>query len=413
MKKTVLICITFLFASHGFTQDSVIQEPTYYPLILMDSPARLFTMKQVNQNYISLYRFGSEKLHSHLKSDKIADLIEITLAGLLYMPLTHEEGHRSILTAKNIGSISQPYINSKGAAYVVGVTDSTLKNLRDTDLPTYIRLHTAGLESDYMLTKRVEQIAAFEMDEKLHYKWEYLVRKFSIMQYFAFGLFKLDINLDEESNELERDIVGHDIYGAAKHLHRPVENFYRYTDYSDLTIEEKKFLKRTAYRSFFNLANPLILGMNNFKLNDNLKINANMGYALAPFGDFIDQTFLLKFKNKLNISFYLREYQNKENWFISSGIGIYNFEISPAFLTDVEVHFWHQPEQLDFNTAKSKPGGAIDFTLKYKTTRSTTSNLQAFSFDAGFTFKTAGFLPEEMYLEKHLGFQIGASVWLF
>ena len=54
------------------------------------------------------------------------------------MPLTHEEGHRSILTVNYVGSISQPFFNESGAAYVNGVTDQTLMDLRDNDLPTYI-----------------------------------------------------------------------------------------------------------------------------------------------------------------------------------------------------------------------------------------------------------------------------------
>ena len=56
-------------------------------------------------------------------------------------------------------------VNKYGAAYVKGVTDQTLQNIRDDDLPTFIRLHTGGLESDYMLTKRVEALGSFEQDD--------------------------------------------------------------------------------------------------------------------------------------------------------------------------------------------------------------------------------------------------------
>lgn len=412
MKKLIIVTISILLFGNLFSQDTIPEKPTYYPIIGMDSPTLFFTMRQMNQNYLSLYRYSSEKIHSHIQNKRIANIIEITLASVLYMPITHEEGHRSVLAANNIGSISQPYFNSKGAAYVVGVTDSTLVNLRDNDLPTYIRLHTAGLESDYMLTKRVERIAAFEFDKKKHVQWEYLIRKLGIMQYYAFGLLKMDIDIEEEENELERDIVGHDIYGAAKHLYRPGIEFYRYTDYSDLNEDEKKFIKRTALRSFLNLMHPLITGRENFDLSTNLKFNVGLGYTMAPFGDFIDETFYFKFKDKLNLSFYLREFQNKTNWFLASGIGLYQYYVTPNFLTDVEIHYWNQPKDLQFNTKGSEPGGAVDVTLKYKITRFASSNLNAFSIDLGLIYKTKGFLPEEMFLDEHLGFRIGASFWL-
>jgi ABC-type polar amino acid transport system ATPase subunit len=111
-------------------------------------------------------------------------------------------------------------------------------DLRDNDLPTYIRLHTGGLESDYMLTKHVESIGSFDLDDFNHYKWEYWLRKGAILQYFILGLFEFEIDIKEESNELERDIVGFDTYGAVRHLFRPTMNFYRYTRHEDLTVEE-------------------------------------------------------------------------------------------------------------------------------------------------------------------------------
>jgi hypothetical protein len=180
------------------------------------------------------------------------------------MPLTHEEGHRSILTYKNIGSISRPYFNSKGAAYVQGVTDNSLIELRDNDLPNYIRLHTAGLESDYMLAHKIESHMVFSPhNQKLLYI-EYLMRKLSLLQYYLTGLFKYDFDLVEETDELKRDIVGHDVYGAVKHIHRPNAEFSRYIKYGDLTNEEKSMIKRIGWRSLFNLASPFLFFKNGF-----------------------------------------------------------------------------------------------------------------------------------------------------
>ena len=109
-------------------------------------------MKQYDTNYLSAYRMLSRELVDRV-SWPTATILQLGLT-LFTAPLTHEEGHRSILTTKGIGSISRPYFDGNLAAYVEGVTDATLIALRDSDLPSYIRLHTAGLESDYVLGNR-------------------------------------------------------------------------------------------------------------------------------------------------------------------------------------------------------------------------------------------------------------------
>lgn len=410
MKKLTLLILFFpLFQS--FAQEDTVEEAVDYSFIIMDSPAQLATMRQTNQDYLSAYRLFARGLYSATKYDMVADLIQIGFQSILFLPLTHEEGHRSILTVNNIGSISQPYFNQYGAAYVKGVTDETLQNLRDNDLPTYIRLHAGGLESDYMLTHRMETMASFEQDDFKYYRWEYWMRKLGILQYYVTGLFGYEIGLEEEDNELERDIVGYDTYGAAKHLFRPDIDFYRYTDYNDLTKQEKNYVKRMGYRSFFNLLNPLMLKKINFKITEELKFNVGMGYTMAPFGDFIDENLWVKYRD-LNFHAYARQFQNRENWFQGFGLGLYNFKIYKNLHTSITGHFWNQPKDYDFNTNESFDGGAVDVDLKYFFLSKRDKQLKGFSVDLGFIYKTDGFLPEELYLKEHFGVRIGTTLRL-
>ena len=161
MRRNHLIIALILFCSLSTTgqNDSI----NSYSFIMQDSPSRLFTMRQFNQNYLSTYRFLTNELNRTVSS-KASEFVQIGIGMLFLHPLSHEEGHRSILTANGIGSISQPYFNSKGVAYVNGVKDVDLINLKNNDLPTYIRLHTGGLESDYMLTNRIETLILFGSD---------------------------------------------------------------------------------------------------------------------------------------------------------------------------------------------------------------------------------------------------------
>lgn len=409
--KTILSLLFVSISYFAFTQEDSLKRTLEYSFILQDTPSQLFTMRQTNQSYLSGYRLLARGLYATCKNDKTADLIQAGLHVLLFMPLTHEEGHRSILTANNIGSISQPYINKYGAAYVKGVTDKTLKDLRDNDLPTYIRIHTGGLESDYMLTKRVETIGSFEQDDFRNYKWEYWVRKFAILQYYVTGLFKYNVDLKEETNELDRDIVGYDTYGAIRHLHRPKMDFYRYTKYSDLTNDEKNYVKKSGYLSLLNILNPLMFGKPNFKINSNTKLNFGMGYTMASFGDFIDENIWLKHKN-INIGIYARQFQNRKSLFNGFGISLNEFHLIEKVSISIAGHFWQQPKNYSFNTSDYFNGGAIDADFRYFFMSKRNNGIKGFSIDFGCIYKTKGFLPEELYMEEHLGFRIGTSLML-
>jgi len=407
MKKAIIFILLFV-TSFSFAQNDTTKKIDY-SFIIQDSPMQLFTMRQTNINYLSGYRLFAKKLYSTCEKEYTANLILLGLGGLFFMPMTHEEGHRSILTANKIGAISQPYVNQYGACYVIGVNDSELQSLRDNYLPCYIRVHTAGLESDYMLTKRMETIASFEQDDFKNYDIEYLLRKFAILQYYVLGLFHFDIIVNEEANELERDIVGYDTYGAARHLYRPTMDFYRYTSYKDLTTEEKKFVNRLGYRSLLNLINPLIFGKTNFKITDNLRINAGLGYTMSPFGDFVDENLWIKLKS-INIAFYARQFQNNQYFFNGFGLSLVDYQPIDKLCLSLSGHFWQQPVDLDFNTSKYFTGGAVDLDLKFFFLNKFKISSNSISIDLGLIYKTKGFMPEEIFLDKHFGIRIGTTI---
>ena len=409
--KRIIISILLVIFNCMFAQQRPTYKPPSYSFLFKDSPSQLFTMRQFNLNYLSSYRLFARGLNSIIKNKYVSDMIQLGMHSLFFMPLTHEEGHRSILTVNHIGSISQPFFNQHGMAYVNGVTDRSLKDLRDNSFPDYIRLHTGGLESDYMLTRRVETIGNFNTDDFNHYKWEYWSRKAVIVQYLALGLFEFEVRIKEESNELERDIVGVDTYGAVRHLYRPKMEFYRYTLYKDLTAAEKDFVKRMGYRSFLNLLNPLILGIRGIQVNKNITMNMGLGYMLSPFGDFIDENIWFK-TGRFNLLFTLRQFQNKENWFQGIGISLIDFPLPKKLILTLKGHYWQQPLHFDFNTSEFFSGGALDANLGYYFYNGQDSWLSGIAVDIGLIYKTKGFLPEELYLDEHFGLRFGTTIEL-
>ena len=84
------------------------------------------------------------------------------------------------------------------------------------------------------------------------------MRKMGTTLYYLSNLMQSKIGIREadEPDELKRDIVGHDLYGMIRHLHRPTMDFYRYTEWDNLTSEEQKYAKRMGYMSLLNFINP-------------------------------------------------------------------------------------------------------------------------------------------------------------
>lgn len=409
----LVIIFTFSFLKI-FSQESdtsyIQKHIEHYPFIIQDSPAKLFTIRQTNEDYLSFYRYSANLLNKNF-SPLVSYSIQASACFLAFTTWTHEEAHRSVLTSKGIGAYIEPFELSNFDGYVSGVTDATLQNLRDTDFPTFIRLYTAGFELDYMLAKHEETIFSFENDETKNVIIEYLMRKGMLVQYFVTGLLKIDIDGAEEPDELQRDIVGNDFYGAVRHLHRPNMAFQRYTRYNDLTSTEVSYMKKVGSRTFLNLINANIIGIRNFSISENSRINFGLGHCMGPFGDYIDEWFWFKYQNTIKISAYLREYENENYWFPACGVSLNDFQIGKRFLTTLSGHFWDEPNNLSFTENTGKTGGAIDVTCRYKIFANQKTNLKNISFDCGLTLKSYGFLPEEMYIDKHFGFRLGASFY--
>ncbi|MDR2968149.1 MAG: hypothetical protein LBV32_00925 [Tannerellaceae bacterium] len=396
----------FLSANDGGDKEKSGKE---YSFLIQDSPSSLFTMRQSNETFLSLYRLSVNAINQSfsLKTSLLAQ----TVLDLFFVPLTHEEGHRSILTNENIGAISKPYFNKNMAAYVTGVRNDELIALRTANRPVFTRMYTAGLESDYTLLLREKDLLVRDQNEYEVLYVDYLVRKLNLISYYAMGLFKYNINLDEEADELKRDIAGHDVYGAIRSLHNPSMEFRRYVDYDDLLPEERKFVKRVGWRSLLNFLDPSLILHKGFSVREKYRLDFNFGYMMCPFGDLIDEHLWLK-ANRLNYHLYFRQFQNKQTWFPAFGLEISDINLFENFHSAISLHGWNQPKDMSFTGKDAETGGAIDLLCKYRFPINNNSRLKGVSLNLGLIAKTKGFLPEENVMGKHFGIRFGASIWL-
>lgn len=428
----------FIFFFLSFSCIFAEEKSTFiYTLPIYDGSKALFSMSQFDECYYSASRFFRRIYYDAIDKslEKNWQKISLQTCGLLLgaffcIPFTHEEAHRSILTHKGIGSVSQPipvFQSSNifnGASYVNGVSDNTLKNLRDTDFPSFIRMHTAGIESDYILAQKAYRNIALGLDyitlftpkisKDSNYIYEsydeYLLRTISVIGYCFPPLINIMLNskekiLKEEDDELKRDIVGHDIYGMAHHLFNPTTEYSRYWDVCELNNEERSFVKRIAYKSLLNIPiiSPLLWTKDfNIAINDKFSISWNTGAALAPFGDFIDEYIYLKYTglelSPINLQIYFRQYQNRKKWFPAFGVSLLSFTPFNWLYIDFGCDLWFEPKNLDFNESNFDFGGAVRCSTNIILPVYNSDILDGIGINLGFLWKSYGFLPE---IEEH------------
>lgn len=401
------ILILFFFYTVAHCQDKIdTTKNDTYSFTLIDYPFVQTSIRANNRNYLCAYSLASNTLRNQV-GDRQANGLLILFNTLFLTPLTHEEGHRAILTERGIGSISDPVFSLKGAAYVKGVEDITLQNLRDENLPSYLRLHSAGLESDYALINRINSEIFFNQSEFQTYKTEYIVRLGSYINYFLLSPFKVfEPNITEEANELDRDIVGHDIYGFVRHINRPTDSFYRYTKYDDLLANERKFVNRAALKSLLNLLNTIYFYDNTPNLNSTI-YNFGLGYFLTPFGDAIALNNWITTKKQLNIQNSIYYYKNLERAFWGLDLNIVDYRFKKSYLT-LGLKGWLQPENGNSKTNNARPGGMIDINWAIPIFHAgKNKERDFFLFELGFASKTNGFALEEVALGAYTGLRMG------
>lgn len=388
----------------------------FFKINLVDGEHYLTTMGQSNDLFLNIVRYGNNDIEYESLSKK--EEVFYVFSNLLFstflaQPITHEFGHQSVLNEVGIGSISKPFLDKNLVARVTGVTDATLMDLRDNNLSNYIRLHTGGLESDYTYLKKSDAFFNFNEENAKGVKLDYFMRKLgTVFYYLSYKFPEKKINEFDE-DELNRDIVGHDIYGMVRHLHRPSMNFYRYTEFDSLTLDEKNYVKRMGYLSLLNFINPNVWMCNGYDLNDNLKANFSVNYSLTPFGDFTEQNAYLLIKEKYKINPYFRQYFNKNQIFLAGGVNLHNYCFNnEKFILNSSIDLWNQPKNLDFRTDESRFGFGIKSEIGFRFANWNEKNKSAY-INIGSSYKTNGFIPEAPSLREdfrvHLGFIISSK----
>jgi hypothetical protein len=384
----------------------------YYNYNLYDGKDYLFTMSQSDDLMLNSIRYIGQEINNPTitkKEEKLYSISLIIFTSLIGQAITHEAGHQSVLSELGIGSVNKPFLDKNFVAKVTGVTNETLIKLRDNYLPDYIRLHTAGLESDYAYSRKSDMYFNFsEENYKVLYP-DYLMRKLGTQLYYFTSFYSSTTRIKEtDSKELDLDVVGNDIYGMIRHLHRPEMEFYRYTERKDLTVEEKSYAKRIGYISLINFLNPNIWRLGNYKLSKDVIGNFSVNYSLAPFGYFTEQNAYLQIRNKYKVNPYFRQYFNKSYAFFAGGIALHNFSFhNEKYLLNSTLDFWEQPKNLAFREKENELGFGIKSEFAIRFSKGIKDTEPTAFFNLGMSYKTNGFIPEAPSLSEDFQVHLG------
>ena len=181
---------------------------------------------------------------------------------------------------------------------------------------------------------------------------------------------------------------GNDIGDLVHSLYHPdasVDDDYSWNTISD---NEKEYIKQIGMKSVINFINPFVFNVDPFDLSSkkdkSILLTFDMAYALAPFGDFINENAYFKF-GKFNIKTYGREYCNKNCVFPGFGIKLVDYRFTTWCSASFAGHFWIEPDNLCFTAENGNVGGAVE-----AETRLTLGNIGIL---LSMLYKTAGYMP--------------------
>lgn len=221
----------------------------------------------------------------------------------------------------------------------------------------------------------------------------------------------------------KRDFIGLDCLGWVRDLHRPEEGFEergthpsgvgikRYTKYSDLTVEEKRYLRRMTNMGLLNLVDPFLVGRSRFEganpfTGNDFYWNAAVRHHLTSFGDSLDLNFFFE-EQGTQVFAVVHNYRNKSRYF--PGIDVTWFGAKPfgdEWPLSTRVMGWLQPRDQKFAEKRAQAGGLLSLKLNHVYSRA----LQPFVELEG---KSEGWVAGNVYLDKNVSLRAGVESLLF
>ncbi len=339
----------------------------------------------------------------------------------------HEEWHRAVMTRRGIRSFNDVYNFDFFAESIAvsHVTDDDLVMLKRNHPAETVRLSAAGYEADIELVLAMRRDSFF-YERPLRYDliswWMNLLNSAAYIDLCTSS--EADRLTDEANREdgadvSRRDFTGLDFTAWVYDLFRPDEPYEargvhpsgigidRYIRNSDLTDEEKRYLKLQRNLSLLNFISPQMFGIERFSLSNpisgqRLLFNFAVTHHLTCFGYDVSLHAFFR-EGDVNASFTYHHYSNDEGAFpgIESSLTRVPLALgSVRAFAGVTGALWLQPRGLGFRDGERKPGGLARASLSFPLAERMEIFFQG-------EVKSEGWVAGIVYLESAAQFQAG------
>ena len=242
------------------------------------------SMKQSLYFTKGFYQASHYGIEQYWKNNFTASYLSVIVFDVLttWLPLSstwlHEEWHRAVMGKHGIDSYNEVYEMEffSETISVSNVSDDELITFKQNHPHDFIRMHSAGLESQNQLNLAIEKDQFFHNTTTLD--------QFTLLSNTVNTTAYLYTCASDDSNELtekiirregtdisDRDFTGLDCNAWVYDLFRPNEPYTdrgihpsgvgidRYITYDKLNDEEKRFLRKQYYLSYLNFIDPFLL----------------------------------------------------------------------------------------------------------------------------------------------------------
>ena len=373
---------------------------------------------------------GSRTISPSLRLPRLVLFVSYILASS-YLPLgdawVHEEYHRAVLKNRGVDSYDNIYdLKLFGDSVSVSrVQDEALVELKKKYPHDLIRSHAAGYESDNQLITALEKDAFFLGTSPVT-----AIVLFNILNdylYISTSASDEANTITDEMNRAEgtiqvRDFTGLDFTAWVYDLFRPYEDYMargthpsgigidRYIKNSDLTEEEKRFLKKQGDLSLLNFVNVIFITGKPLKMihsGQEFLVNIRPRHYLSSFGYTVNLDFFMK-TSDLNLFLSLQNQFNHEHYFPGIDVEISRKAVQflgKKLLVTPRLAVWLQPKDQNFRTSESEPGVLVSVKTEFPFWKRYTTYLEIEG-------KTPGWVAGNVFLDENVSMRAGVE-WFF
>jgi hypothetical protein len=367
----------------------------------------------LNQNSVSISRTIDYLLINKLGSFKGS------VASVLYhffsTPFEEVLSEQQLLNVHGLTSKINPVIFNKfQSSYVSGLSNDVLTEYKTNYYNDFMRMHTIRQDGHWVKAQIIEdELVQANLSNRNNRRsfWElYWVELFIHKLSMAYSPFAkdrktLDVSEDKQPIVIDRD------KSWVKYLFEPDAEYNRHILNENLTGEEQRYLKRSAWLSWMNVLSPQIFGIKKFRLTNSTAFTFSLNYLRTPFGEMFGQNVYLTNYSRLH-GIYLRQYKNHEQTTFGAGYKLFDLKLFKNMYVTSTLDYWKQPSGSQFFSKSFVHGFHIGQMLEYRLSpdKYTRQNKAALLF--GYDFKTDGYLPQSYFLGKNFDAKMGVK-WYF